>query len=234
MINGILLINKEEGITSYDVIRKLKKVLPKGQKIGHGGTLDPFATGLLIILLGKGTKLMNKIHLLKKEYIVKAEFGYATDTQDITGQKIEVCKNLEKIAKSDIENVIEAKLLGEIYQTPPMFSAKKINGKKAYDLARQGKQVSIEPKKITIHAFKLINYNWPYSTFFVSCSTGTYIRTLINDLGDEIGTYATAVELERAKIGSFDIKDAFNSEDISLENNQQIVDNVINLENLKI
>lgn len=234
MINGILLINKEEGITSYDVIRKLKKVLPKGQKIGHGGTLDPFATGLLIILLGKGTKLMNKIHLLKKEYIVKAEFGYATDTQDITGQKIEVCKNLEKIAKSDIENVIEAKLLGEIYQTPPMFSAKKINGKKAYDLARQGKQVSIEPKKITIHAFKLINYNWPYSTFFVSCSTGTYIRTLINDLGDEIGTYATAVELERIKIGSFDIKDAFNSEDISLENNQQIVDNVINLENLKI
>lgn len=234
MIDGILLINKERDITSYDVIRKLKKALPKGQKIGHGGTLDPFATGLLIILLGKGTKLMNKIHLLKKEYIVKAEFGYATDTQDITGQKIEVCKNLEKIAKSDIENVIEAKLLGEIYQTPPMFSAKKINGKKAYDLARQGKQVSIEPKKITIHAFKLIHYNWPYSTFFISCSTGTYVRTLINDLGNEIRTYGTAVELERVKIGSFDIKDAFNSEEISLENNQKIMDNVINLENLEI
>lgn len=234
MIDGILLINKQKDITSYDVIRKLKRVLPKGQKIGHGGTLDPFATGLLIILLGKGTKLMNNIHLLNKEYIVKAEFGYATDTQDITGEKTDTSENLKEVSKENIENAINMKLLGEIYQTPPMFSAKKINGKKAYDLARQGKKVSLEPKKVTIHTFDLIHYKWPYSTFFISCSTGTYVRTLINDLGNEIRTYGTAVELERVKIGSFDIKDAFNSEEISLENNQKIMDNVINLENLEI
>lgn len=234
MINGILLINKEEGITSYDVIRKLKKVLPKGQKIGHGGTLDPFATGLLIILLGKGTKLMNQIHSLKKEYMVKAEFGYATDTQDITGEKIEVCENLVEVSKDKIENVIKGKFLGEIYQTPPMFSAKKIKGRKAYDLAREGKEVNIEPKKITVHAFELVHYDWPYSTFFVSCSTGTYIRTLVNDLGNEIGTYATAVELERTKIGDFNLENAIKSEDISLENRDYLEENVINLENLKI
>lgn len=234
MINGILLINKEEGITSYDVIRKLKKVLPKGQKIGHGGTLDPFATGLLIILLGKGTKLMNQIHSLKKEYMVKAEFGYATDTQDVTGEKIEVCENLVEVSKDKIESVIKGKFLGEIYQTPPMFSAKKIKGRKAYDLAREGKEVNIEPKKITIHFFGLVHYDWPYSTFFVSCSTGTYIRTLVNDLGNEIGTYATAVELQRTKIGDFNLENAIKSEDISLENGDYLEENVINLENLKI
>lgn len=234
MINGILLINKEEGITSYDVIRKLKKVLPKGQKIGHGGTLDPFATGLLIILLGKGTKLMNQIHSLKKEYMVKAEFGYATDTQDVTGEKIEVCENLVEVSKDKIESVIKGKFLGEIYQTPPMFSAKKIKGRKAYDLAREGKEVNIEPKKITIHFFGLVHYDWPYSTFFVLCSTGTYIRTLVNDLGNEIGTYATAVELQRTKIGDFNLENAIKSEDISLENGDYLEENVINLENLKI
>ena len=112
MINGILLINKERDITSYDVIRKLKRVLPKGQKVGHGGTLDPFATGLLIVLLGKGTKLMNMIHSLKKEYIVKAEFGYSTNTQDITGKKDRICKDLKEVSKSEIETKIKEKFLG--------------------------------------------------------------------------------------------------------------------------
>ncbi|MGI6443414.1 MAG: tRNA pseudouridine(55) synthase TruB [Candidatus Dojkabacteria bacterium] len=234
MINGILLINKERDITSYDVIRKLKRVLPKGQKIGHGGTLDPFATGLLIILLGRGTKLMNKIHSLKKDYVVKAEFGYSTDTQDITGEKDRICKDLKEVSKSEIERRIKEKFLGEILQTPPMFSAKKIKGKKAYELARKGEEVKIEPKKVEIYSFDLVDYDWPYSTFSISCSTGTYVRTLIHDLGVEISTYGTAIELERKKIGDFKLEDAFNSKDIVEENVDKIVGNVINLENLKL
>lgn len=234
MIDGILLINKQKDITSYDVIRKLKRVLPKGQKIGHGGTLDPFATGLLIVLLGKGTKLMNIIHSLKKEYIVKAEFGYSTDTQDLTGEKTEVCKNLKDVSKNEVEEIIKKNFIGEISQLPPIFSAKKINGKKAYDLAREGKEVKLQPKEITIHRFDIIHYDWPYSTFSISCSTGTYVRTLIHDLGKAIGTFGTAIELERIKIGDFDIKDAFDSEEIVLEKSNEVAGNVINLENLKL
>ena len=234
MIDGILLINKERDITSYDVIRKLKRVLPNGQKIGHGGTLDPFATGLLIVLLGKGTKLMNTIHSLKKEYIVRAEFGYSTDTQDITGKKDKMCEDLEKVSVEEIETKIKEKFLGKILQTPPMFSAKKIKGKKAYELARKGEEVKIEPKKVEICSFDLVNYNWPYSTFSISCSTGTYVRTLIHDLGEEIGTYGTAIELERTKIGGFNLKDAFDSEDIVDDNIDKIIGNVINLDNLEL
>lgn len=234
MIDGILLINKQKDITSYDVIRKLKRVLPKGEKIGHGGTLDPFATGLLIILLGKATKLMNSVHRLKKEYIVRAEFGYATDSQDITGQKIDISNDLKKISKEEIEKSIKRNFLGEISQIPPMFSAKKINGKKAYELAREGKEVKIEPKEITIYSFEVVNYNWPYITFSISCSTGTYVRTLINDLGRKLGTFATAIELERVSIGDFDISGAFSSEEINSENIEKLQSSVINLENLKL
>ena len=234
MIDGILLINKQKDITSYDVIRKLKRVLPKGQKIGHGGTLDPFATGLLIVLLGKGTKLMNTIHSLKKEYIVKAEFGYATNTQDVMGEKTEICENFKQVSQEEIEQKIKEKFLGEISQLPPIFSAKKIDGRKAYDLAREGKEVKIEPKNITLFSFNFVHYNWPYSTFKILCSTGTYVRTLIYDLGKEIGTYATAIELERTKIGDFDITDSISSEDITEENSEVVMNSVINLENLKL
>lgn len=234
MIDGILLINKQKDITSYDVIRKLKRVLPKGQKIGHGGTLDPFATGLLIVLLGKGTKLMNTIHSLKKEYIVKAEFGYATNTQDVMGEKTEICENFKQVSQEEIEQMIKEKFLGEISQLPPIFSAKKIDGRKAYDLAREGKEVKIEPKNITLFSFNFVHYNWPCSTFKILCSTGTYVRTLIYDLGKEIGTYATAIELERTKIGDFDITDSISSEDITEENSEVVMNSVINLENLKL
>ncbi len=234
MIDGILLINKQKDITSYDVIRKLKKILLKGQKIGHGGTLDPFATGLLIILLGRGTKLMNTIHTLRKEYVVKAEFGYATDTQDVTGKKINICKDLNQIPREEIEEKIKQFFLGEIMQTPPIFSAKKINGRKAYDLARQGKGVKIEPKNMTVYSFDIIGYNWPYVAFSISCSTGTYVRTLINDLGRELGTFATAIELVRTRIGDFDIMDAISSNEITPAICDAFPEKVINLNELNL
>jgi len=215
MIDGILLINKQVGITSYDVIRKLKRVLPKGQKIGHAGTLDPFATGLLIILLGKYTKKMAEILEMEKEYVVKAEFGYATDTQDVTGRKTIEVANLKYVKESKIRNLIEENFLGEIKQIPPQFSAKKIKGKKAYEFAREGKEVKLKPNLVTVKKFEIINYDWPIVSFKIICSSGTYVRTLVNDLGELLGTYATAMELKRTRIGEYTLKDVLKSEEIS-------------------
>jgi len=214
MIDGILLINKQKGITSYDVIRKLKKVLSKGQKIGHAGTLDPFATGLLIILLGKYTKQMVKILEMKKEYLVKAEFGYAMDTQDVTGKKIKEEKNLEPIPREKIQEMLNTKFIGGISQIPPQFSAKKIKGKKAYEYARKNQKVNLRPREIEVKDFKVVNYDWPLVQFRVVCSSGTYMRTLINDLGKELGIYATAIELERVRIGDYTLDKALDSKDI--------------------
>jgi tRNA pseudouridine55 synthase len=214
MIDGILLIDKEEGITSYDVIRKLKKSLPKGQKIGHAGTLDPFATGLLVILLGKGTKLMEKFHTFQKRYTVKAEFGYATDTQDLTGIKIAQVPNLKPISKKEIQDVIESSFKGEILQLPPIYSAKKIHGQKAYTLARQGQEVSLERKEIRVDEFTITEYAWPFVTFNILCSTGTYVRTLIDDLGRNLDSLATAVSLRRECIGNFVVTSSIKSKDI--------------------
>ena len=229
MIDGILLIDKEEGITSYTAIRMLKRILPKGQKIGHAGTLDPFATGLLVILLGKATKLMDSIHMLDKEYVVKAEFGYSTDTQDCTGEKIKTSSTLQQISKEELEKEISKYFLGNISQLPPIYSAKKIDGQKAYDLAREGKKVELRPKDISIFSFDILDYKWPFVTFIVKCSTGTYIRTLINDLGEKVGTHATAVELRRTRIGDFKVEDAISTKDI----NERIVEGIMGVDKVK-
>jgi len=224
MINGILLINKEKGITSYDVIRKLKRILKKGQKIGHAGTLDPFATGLLIILLGKYTKKMETILRLEKEYIVKGEFGYATDTQDVTGKKINESKDSFKVSKEQIQKIINENFVGKVLQTPPQFSAKKIKGKKAYEYARKGQKVTLPPKEVEVKSFEIINYDWSYVQFKIICSSGTYIRTLVNDLGEMVGAYATAVELERARIGNYTLEDALDSTKIQREIGRELVE----------
>ena len=215
MINGILLINKEKDITSYDVIRQLKKILPKGQKIGHAGTLDPFATGLLIILLGRSTKKMDDILKMNREYIVKAEFGYATDTQDVTGERVLQNPKLKEIQQEDIQREIEDEFSGIIKQIPPIYSAKKVKGKKAYEYAREKKEIELEPKEIKVKKFEILDYNWPFVQFHISCSSGTYVRTLVHDLGLKLETYATAISLERIKIGVFNVKDALNSKDIT-------------------
>ena len=231
MIDGILLIDKERDITSYDVIRKLKRILPKGQKIGHAGTLDPFATGLLIILLGKGTKLMEEILHYKKEYLVKVEFGYSTTTQDPTGEKTNECKDSSPISIENILKVINKKYIGEIEQTPPAFSAVKINGKKAYELARAGIETKIKSRKVNIYVFQSIEYSWPFVSFLIQCSSGTYVRTLINDLGEELKVFATAVELRRNIIGEYNVENAFKSEEITEENTDRILSNILTLNN---
>jgi tRNA pseudouridine55 synthase len=209
MINGILLTDKEKGITSYDVIRRIKSDYPKDIKIGHTGTLDPFATGLLILMIGRqATKLMNRFHKLKKKYIVEAIFGFETDTQDITGKVVYKCKDVVIPTKKDIKKTIGKNFIGLIPQIPPHYSAKKVKGKKAYQLAREGTDFELNPKKVEIYECKLLDYNYPNIKLEILCSTGTYIRTLVSDIGRTLGTYATATELRRTDIGSFSVVDA--------------------------
>lgn len=228
MYNGILLIDKQEGITSFDVIRKMKRLLPRKYKIGHGGTLDPFATGLLIVLLGKGTKQMNNIHALDKEYVVKAKFGYETDTQDLTGKTINESDTV--VTQEQIENALP-QFTGEISQMPPKYSAKRVKGKRAYDLAREGKEFELQPKQITVHNYEILDYSWPEVTLMATVSTGTYIRTLVVDLAKVLGTYATATELRRTRIGNFSVEDAFPSKNID---DLDIAERIIDLESLNL
>lgn len=225
MIEGILLIDKKKDITSYDVIRDLKRVLPKGQKIGHAGTLDPFATGLLIILLGKGTKLMDSIHSLPKEYLCTARLGLDTDTYDLTGEVVYTSDI--KPSKEDIQNVLNEKLIGDISQLPPRYSAKKINGRKAYDMARNGEEFELKPKDIHIYSIEILRYEYPYLELKIKCSTGTYIRSIIHDLGIYLNCFATTWELRRTCIGEYDVRNSVNEYD-------DIGKNVIKLEDIDI
>jgi len=229
MIDGILIIDKEEGITSYDVIRKLKKILDKGQKIGHAGTLDPFATGLLVILLGRATKMMNTFHTYEKTYLVEGELGYCTDTQDREGKITDTREVITPPSLEDIERVIEKNLIGDIQQTPPRYSAKQIDGKRAYDLAREGKEFELKSVQVSVSIFEVYEYEYPNFKCKIKCSTGTYIRTLIHDLGIKLGTYATTKELRRVNIGSFDGKEAVLSKDVTVENRENILKRVINV-----
>lgn len=227
MIDGILLIDKEKGITSYDVIRKVKKVLGREQKIGHAGTLDPLASGLLILLLGKATKSMNTFHTYNKVYEVVGKLGFATDTQDMEGRVINKDEKSIKPNMEEIREVIEKNFLGDISQIPPNYSAKKIQGQKAYDLAREGKQFTIEKKDIHISQYEVFEYAYPIVKCKIVCSTGTYVRTLIHDLGIKLNTYATVIDLRRVSIGDFNVSEAISSTE--LENSEELLRRVINI-----
>ncbi len=229
MIDGILIVDKELGITSYDVIRKVKKIVDKGQKIGHAGTLDPLATGILLILLGKGTKLFNRMHSYEKVYEVDGEFGFSTDTQDMAGEVVSRDSNGIVPSIEEIKEAIEKNFLGEISQLPPNYSAKKIKGEKAYDLAREGREINLESVKVTIHQFEIYEYSYPRFKCKVRCSSGTYIRTLINDLGLKLNTYATTTKLRRVLIGDFNVSEAVPSKDIIEENRENVLKRVINV-----
>lgn len=229
MLNGILLVDKEAGITSYDVIRKLKKIMPRKTKLGHAGTLDPFATGLMIILIGRGTKLSNQLMSLDKMYEVVAEFGYETDTQDPTG---EVTNKVETVPviKSGVITEHLARYIGEIEQMPPQFSAKKVNGKKAYEFARKGKEVKLKAKRVIISKYEVIDYDWPKVSFMIKCSSGTYVRTLVRDLGVDLKTFATSVELRRTEVGPYSVLKSVKSNELSLDG---IQNSIISIDDVK-
>jgi tRNA pseudouridine55 synthase len=203
---GFILINKPTGITSHDVVDKLREIT-KIKRIGHAGTLDPFATGLLILGIGREfTKKLSIFQKKDKEYIATLKLGAESDTFDREGKIVE--KKVKKIPeRKEIEEVLKS-FLGEIEQIPPAFSAKKIKGKKLYELARKGIKVEPKPQKVKIYEISILEYRFPYLKIKVKCSSGTYIRSLANDIGKKLGCGSFVEELIRTKIGEFSIENA--------------------------
>ena len=215
-MDGIIVINKEKEYTSHDVVAKLKKKL-NISKVGHTGTLDPNATGVLPILIGKGTKFSKYLINHDKIYEVELELGKKTDTADIEGKVIEEKNVDEKYIKENLLQVLES-FVGKQEQIPPMYSAIKKNGKKPYEYARAGEKVEIEPRKIEIYKIDLNKYDKNIISFVVSCSKGTYIRSLCEDIAGKLNTVGYMKNLKRLQVGKFNIKDAVYIDDIDLKN----------------
>jgi len=203
--DGIILIDKEAGKTSFSVVKELRGIL-KIKKIGHAGTLDPFATGLLVILLGQGTKLFPYLLSGKKVYRATLRLGVETNTQDPTGCVIQT-RSVPKFEHKYInEKTLE--FIGEIEQVPPVFSAVKYRGERAYEFARKGIKIEMEKRRVYIHDIKIISLDLPDVEMEVACSSGTYIRSLAADLGERLGTGAHLKTLRRLSSGPFTVKDA--------------------------
>lgn len=219
-LDGILLINKPKNISSFGIIKKIKKKI-NIKKIGHCGTLDPIATGLLILCVGNSTKISPYLEGLDKKYIAKIKLGQSTDTYDTEG--VIINENNLEVSIDDIKKVINT-FKGIIEQTPPIYSAVKIKGKPAYKYARNGEKVNIKSRKVKIHSIEIIDFTYPYLTIDVHCSKGTYIRSLGDDIGNKLGTGAHLVELNRTKIGIFSIDNSISIDD----DEKTIINSVIN------
>lgn len=216
-MNGVLLINKPKGWTSFDVVAKIRGMVrqetgQKKPKVGHAGTLDPLATGLLVVLVGKATKRQDEFMKKDKTYAVTLKLGQTSTTGDDEGEKTRISH--KKPSLSDLEAVLGA-FTGEQYQTPPQFSAIKIDGQRAYKLARAGKAVKIEPRKVNIYSITEVKYKYPIVEFTCKVSSGTYIRSLVTDIGEKLGTGAYMSNLKRTQIGDLYVTDA---NDITDEN----------------
>lgn len=206
-MNIIVNYNKEKGITSHDAVQSVKKLF-KVKKAGHAGTLDPIATGVILICLNEATKITGFLSDLDKEYIMRAKLGESTDTYDSEGRIIKkVNISNIRLGIEDIEKIIKG-FIGSIKQVPPMFSAIKASGKPLYKLARKGIEIERKPRIITINSIDIINFEMPFITLKVSCSKGTYIRSLCNDIGNALGIGAHIVELTRTRIGDFSIENS--------------------------
>lgn len=209
-MDGIIFIDKPKGITSFDVIRKLRKIL-KEKKIGHTGTLDPLATGLMLICLGKATKLAADLEAEDKVYLASFDLGYSTDTYDTEGRVLE--KNDKIININELEQTCK-KFIGNIKQIPPMYSAIKVEGKKLYELARKGIEIERKERDINVEYIDLLEYKQNKVLIRAKVSKGCYIRSLIYDIGKDLGTYATMTELRREKVGTSNLEKAYFLEEI--------------------
>lgn len=216
MTTGFVLINKPKGMTSHDVVDKLREIT-NVKKIGHAGTLDPFATGLLILGIGReSTKRLSLFLKKDKEYLAKIRLGAVSDTYDVEGN-IFLIDVKKKPSEKEVQDVLNS-FLGRQKQVSPMFSAKKIKGRKLYELAREGKSVKVNPKEIEIYKIKLLRYAFPFLEIRVGCSAGTYIRSLAYDIGKKLGCGGYLEELCRTRIGNLYLKDGASLSEISAKN----------------
>ena len=208
-MNGVIIVDKEKGKTSFDEIRDIRKKY-NIKKVGHAGTLDPMATGVLIILVGETTKLSDYLMNHDKEYIATLKLGKKTDTGDSEGKIIEE-KEIPNLSKENVQNVLNT-FIGKSKQIPPMYSAIKVNGKKLYELAREGKEIERQEREIEIYSLEIIklieeNKKIAEIEFKVNCSKGTYIRTLCEDIAEKLGTCGYMKELRRTRVGRFTLND---------------------------
>jgi tRNA pseudouridine55 synthase len=203
--DGILLVDKPTGMTSHDVVHKIRRHFNL-KKVGHGGTLDPAATGLLVILLGRGTRVSNRFMSSDKTYEGTITLGITTDSQDAQGKVLKEA-DASGITRTQLEEAI-AKFKGDMFQTPPMVSAIKMAGVPLYKLARQGEEVERKPRFIHLYEFKLNDFTSPSGTFVLRCSKGTYVRTLCHDIGEALGVGAHLSQLRRTESAGYVIQQA--------------------------
>lgn len=222
MYDGLILVDKPSGWSSFDVVAKirgkLKKESGKKIKVGHTGTLDPLATGLMIIVVGSYCKRAQEFSKLDKTYEVTMKLGQTSTTGDDEGEKTNISDKIP--SKNELEVVCE-QFVGESMQTPPIYSAIKINGQRAYKLARKGEEITIEPRKIRINSLNLTDYNYPEVKFTTSVSSGTYIRSLVVDMGKELDAGAYMSNLKRTKVGDFSLDNASLINELDFQKNIQ-------------
>ena len=213
-MDGIIIINKPKNCTSHDIVRKAKKFF--NEKVGHTGTLDPNATGVLPLLVGKGTQIAKYIINHDKTYVAILQLGEKTDTADVEGNSIETKEVSEQSLKTEKVKEVLKSFIGKQEQIPPIYSAIKVNGKKLYDYARKGEKVEIQPRQIEIYDMELINVDKTNKTieFKVDCSKGTYIRTLCENIAEKLDTVGYMKELNRTKVGEFSIDDSITIEQL--------------------
>lgn len=231
MLDGIIILNKHKGCTSHDVVAKTKRLLK--EKVGHTGTLDPNATGVLPLLVGQGTKLSAYLIEHDKEYIATLKLGEKRDTADSEGAIIEERQiDYSVLQKENVEKILQS-FIGKQEQIPPMYSAIKINGKKLYEYARKNEKIELEPRHIEIYKMDLINIIKDTIIFKVQCSKGTYIRSLCEDIAKRLNTVGYMQDLERSRVGKFDIKDSITIEELeqNIEDSEFINQHFITIEN---
>ncbi|GAB6183674.1 tRNA pseudouridine(55) synthase TruB [Thermodesulfovibrio hydrogeniphilus] len=210
-MNSVLVLNKPKGLTSQEAVTEVKKII-KVKKAGHAGTLDPMATGVLLVCTNEATKITPFLMELEKEYLFKARFGISTDTYDAEGKILNVVEDFQ-LDKEKLQKVLQ-KFTGQIMQTPPMYSASKVEGQPLYKLARKGIEVERKPKKIFVYSIEIEEFSPPFVTFRVKCSKGTYVRSLCHDIGQEMGVGAHIVELIRTRIGEFSVENSVSLDDL--------------------
>ena len=233
-MNGILIINKEKGCTSHDIVYKVKKIF--NEKVGHTGTLDPLAEGVLPILIGKGTLCSKYLINHDKKYVVNLALGQKTETADLEGKIIEE-KNIpdKSLTQSKIEKVLKS-FIGKQQQMPPIYSAIKVNGKKLYEYARKGQNVEIQPRHIEIYNMKLLDINIQEKQikFEISCGKGTYIRSVCEDIAKKLDTVGYMLKLKRTQVGKFNIEKSITIKELeeNIEDIEFLKENFISIERL--
>ena len=213
MLDGIINLNKSAGISSARAVSIVKRQLPRGVKIGHAGTLDPFATGVLLLLIGKATRFCERLMDQAKEYEAVVKFGATTPTDDPESAEVPFDEVVE-VGREQVEAALKS-FQGDILQRPPAFSAMKVGGRRAYDLARRGDDVKLAARTVKVYRIDLLHFQWPFARLRIECGRGTYIRALARDLGEALGCGGYLTELARTRVGQFSLFNSVTLEQLS-------------------